>query len=118
MLVGLLFTLAIIVFIWTCLGLLAPGLAGLSARWQSVLVWGASVVVLFIGIEMAQPPPPPVITAEQRERNIERQRQQRAEEGISVSEVIAMEAPDRAAAAERQRAEEQRRERQRAARGA
>lgn len=120
MLVGLLLTLSIIVFLWACLGLLAPGLAGLSARWQSVLVWAVAVGLLFTGIEMGQPPPPQVITAEQRDRNVERQRQQRAEElGISVSEVIEMEARDRAAAAERQQAERRRVEeerRQRAAR--
>lgn len=37
-------------FLWACLGLLAPGLAGLSSRWQSVLIWAASVVLLSIGM--------------------------------------------------------------------
>lgn len=79
MLIGLLLTLSIIVFLWACFGLLAPGLAGLSSRWQSVLVWAVSVGLFFAGVELA-PPATQVSTAEQRDRpRVERPRQQRAE---------------------------------------
>ena len=38
--------LSIVVFIWACVGLFAPARAKLSSRWQSVLVWGVSFILL------------------------------------------------------------------------
>ena len=95
---------SVIVFLFACLCLLVPGL-----RLKSVLVWAVSVLLFWAAYALDQPEPPQVITAEQRQQNIERQRQQRAEElGISVDEVAALEARERAEAAERQRAEQER----------
>ena len=44
--------LSIAVFIWACVGLFAPARARLSSRWQSVLVWGISVILLGISANM------------------------------------------------------------------
>ena len=104
-----LLVVSVIVFLLACLCLLVPGL-----RLKSVLVWAVSVV-LFSTAMWLDAPPPQVVTTEQRDRNIERQRQQRAEElGIPVSELAAYEERERAEAAER-RAEERRAARERAA---
>ena len=114
MFANVLLVISVIVFLFACLCLLVPGL-----RLKSVAVWAVSVLLFWAAYALDQPPSsaPQLITTEQRDRNIERQRQQRAAElGISVDEVAELEARERAEAAERQRAEEERRERQRAAR--
>lgn len=49
--------LSIAVFIWACVGLFAPARARLSSRWQSVLVWGISVILLGISGSMNRDDP-------------------------------------------------------------
>ena len=44
--------LSFVVFIWACVGLFAPERARLSSRWQSVLVWAISVILLVIGTSL------------------------------------------------------------------
>lgn len=44
--------LSIFVFIWACVGLFAPASAHLSSRWQSMLVWAVSVILLVIGTSL------------------------------------------------------------------
>lgn len=45
-----LFSIAVIV--WACVGLFIPARARLSSRWQFVLIWGISVVLLGINRNM------------------------------------------------------------------
>lgn len=48
---------SIAVFIWACVGLFNPARARLSSRWQSVLVWAISVILLGIsGIMLPDDP--------------------------------------------------------------
>ena len=102
MLSTVLLVVSVIVFLFACLCLLVPGL-----RLKTVLVWAVAVVLLSVACDDA--PPPTVITNEQRDRNIERQREQRAEElGTSVDEVLALEARERAEADARRDAEQER----------
>ena len=54
--------LSIVVFIWACVGLFAPARARLSSRWQSVLVWVISVILLGISGSML-PDDPDSITS-------------------------------------------------------
>ena len=99
-----LLVLSVLVFILACLCLLVPGM-----RLKSVAIWAVSVLLFWAAYALDAPPPPQVITAEQRQQNIERQRRERAAElGISVDEVVVLEARERATAAEQQRADQAR----------
>ena len=104
MLANVLLVVSVIVFLFACLCLLVPGL-----RLKSVLVWAVSVLLFWAAFALDAPPPPQVITAEQRQQNIDRQRRERAAElGISMNQVLELEARERAAAAEQQQADQER----------
>lgn len=51
------FVFSVVLFAWAVLGLISPSTAHIPRRIYSVPIWGVSVLNLFIGMALDEPPP-------------------------------------------------------------